>query len=171
MPSTFGGIEIASRALSAQQSLVDLTGHNIANVNTPGYSRQRADLAATPPDSLAGVANGQIGTGVEITAITRVCDLYLDQRLLTAQGEQSRLNQLRDSLDRIQNTYLEPGSSGINNQLTAFFNSFQDLSNSPESSASRSLVRSQGAALSGQFNQLAAELKQLDDDLSGKLRN
>jgi len=171
--STFGGIEIARRALNAHQTALDVAGHNIANVNTPGYTRQRAHLVATPPD---GIADGiypavslRLGTGVDIAAITRVRDLYLDERLVEARGALGESSQLRDILDRAQRVYGEPGSGGISSLLNGFFNSFQELSKNPESGSNRYLVRSQGAALARRFNEVAGALDQLGGELEFRI--
>ena len=65
MRTTFSGISIALRALQAQQASLDVTSHNVANANTPGFSRQTAVLSALagPAPMLSGVSNGQYGTG------------------------------------------------------------------------------------------------------------
>ena len=85
MRSTFFGIDIGRRALQTQQRALDVMGHNIANANTPGYSRQVAIQATTQPYTLPSrhmpVAAGQVGTGVYVAAIKRVRDEFIDMQL------------------------------------------------------------------------------------------
>ena len=75
MSSAFFGLETALRALRANQTGLDVTNQNVANVNTPGYSRQNAVLATTPPYTLLTMTQihhvGQMGTGVQVSAIDR----------------------------------------------------------------------------------------------------
>src|SRR5687768_8224902 len=82
--STFFGLNTAMRGLLAQQTALDVTGHNIANVNTRGYSRQRVDMSATDPFSfpaMNAVMPGQMGTGVDVGAFQRLRDQYLDRNI------------------------------------------------------------------------------------------
>ena len=82
--STFHGLEMAKQALYAQQSALYTTGHNIANANTEGYSRQRVNFE-TMPAYPSGSRNrpqlpGQIGTGVKTGSIERIRDMFLDNQ-------------------------------------------------------------------------------------------
>jgi flagellar hook-associated protein 1 FlgK len=81
MASTFHGLETARRSLFTTQSALNTTGHNIANANTAGYSRQIVNMTASRPIDAVGysksVAAGQLGTGVEATSITRVREKFL----------------------------------------------------------------------------------------------
>jgi len=86
MPWTFFGIELASRALQAMQMAMNTAGHNLANINTPGYSRQRVNLAATEPLLLEGVRTLFVGSGVRVDSIQRIRDQpstcpWLDHRV------------------------------------------------------------------------------------------
>ncbi|MFS8544240.1 MAG: flagellar basal body protein, partial [Limnochordales bacterium] len=85
MRPTFFGIDIARRALQAQMRALDVVGHNIANANTAGYSRQVAVLATTPPYPSASLSSmvvaGQVGTGVQVEAIRRLRDQFVEMQL------------------------------------------------------------------------------------------
>ena len=84
MPSTFSGLSVASSALAAQRRAIEATGHNIANVNTPGYSRQRVDLAAIDGSSIALHAGSHYQAGgVDVAAQTRIVDQVLVNRVNT----------------------------------------------------------------------------------------
>src|SRR5215475_11802099 len=83
--STFMGLETTLRGILAQQAAIDVTGHNIANANTVGYSRQRAVLAPTPSYAVPGTSRppqaGQLGTGVDVAQYQRVRDDFIDIQL------------------------------------------------------------------------------------------
>ena len=103
MTSAFFGLDIATRALRANQTLVDITNQNLANANTPGYSRQSAVMATprrTRSPSSARAASRPLGTGVEVTSISRARDTFADYQFrnqLTAQG---RWDAQQDALRR-----------------------------------------------------------------------
>jgi flagellar hook-associated protein 1 FlgK len=170
MPGTFGGIEIASRALRVNQQVIEVTGHNLANVNTPGYTRQTANIVATDPYMVPGpegsVGPLQVGTGVEVASITRVRDEFIERQLQSGSAEQGQLNTLRDLIQRAQGAYNEPGTGGLSSLLTAFFNSFQQLSQNAESGTLRETVRQQAETLSRQFNQVSTSLSSMEDDIA-----
>lgn len=92
MRSTFHGLEVAKRGMFTQQSALYVTGHNIANANTPGYSRQRVNFVQTEPYPPASMNRpqipGQMGTGVEAGSIERVRESFLD---IQYRGENNKL--------------------------------------------------------------------------------
>lgn len=174
MPSTFGGFDIATRALHTSQRTLQVIGHNIANLNTPGYSRQTVEIHATNPLEAAGLARitpGQVGTGVTLAAINRVRNLYVDERLLEERSVQGEVNQARDLLQQIQAAYSEPGPGGISSLLTQFFNRLQDLSTNPERIDVRATVREQGAALARQFNVVTDALGSIVSGIDQQIRS
>ncbi len=151
MSSTFLGIEIAKRSLAAHQRALDVTGHNIANANTEGYSRQRVKLEATDPDYPASMTSpqmaGQIGTGVTIAEIERVRDIFLDNRIESEMQTSGYWEALYDKLHRIELIYNEPSDSSIRNLLNEFWQSLQELANNPEELKIREIVRQRGISL------------------------
>lgn len=171
MISTFLGIETALRALMAQRKATETAGHNIANASTPGFSRQRVELEAsydpyTVPSLGRPEIPGQLGTGVNITAIRRVRDEFLD---LQVRNESSKLGYWeirRDSLQKVEVVLNEPGENGLDSVMTAFWNAWQELSKNPESLAVRSEVRQRGITLAESVRHLYGQLQQLQEDLN-----
>jgi flagellar hook-associated protein 1 FlgK len=170
--ATFTGLEIASRALKTNQSVLDVVGHNVANVNTPGYSRQTAALVATPPDTAYDAANSnfaaQLGTGVDLASVSRIRDEFIEVRLQNAEGDQSKYNSLRDALQRVEDTFNELSTDGVGKQMTATFNAFLEVARAPEGDSARSLLRSQGETVSRTIRQVFNGLNNLDADLKGR---
>ncbi|HLK57575.1 MAG TPA: flagellar hook-associated protein FlgK [Chthonomonadaceae bacterium] len=168
MPSTFYGMEIGSRALTTNQIALDVVGQNIANINTPGYSRQVVDIQEsdpfTPPD-LNHTHPGALGTGVTAASITRVRDNYLDQQYRDANSQQAALNNISDTLGQVQSAFNEPSTSGLGAQMTNFFNSFSDLSSNPQSDAVRSTVVNQAQSVVSMFHSVSTSLSQIAPNL------
>ncbi|MBC7527224.1 MAG: flagellar hook-associated protein FlgK [Chthonomonadaceae bacterium] len=167
--STFAGIEVGSRALAASQRALDTVGHNTANVNTPGYSRQVVNLQATDPYTVPGYGAprlGQIGTGVTVSSITRIRDQFIDNRVRTSLSNGGAASQTATLLKRVEQAFTEPGDTGIGSQMTKFFNSFSDLASHPESSATRATVTNAGQNVAASFRTVDAALKQINPEIN-----
>lgn len=174
MTSTFFGLEIVRRGLQAQQRALDVTGHNVSNANTPGYTRQDAVMATTGPYPLPGMnvpaGAGQVGTGVEIAEIRRLRDGFLD---LQYRGENEALGYWEarwDAIQKVETILNEPSDSGLSKVYEQFWQSLEDLSKNPESMAARSTVLERGKALAETFNYLDTQLKTLQNDIDSNIK-
>lgn len=161
MPWTFFGVELASRALQAMQMAMNTTGHNLANVNTPGYSRQRVNLATTEPQVIEGVKTLFVGSGVRVESIQRIRDAFLDARMAGTNSDYQRLNTLYSRLTQVEDLFGEPTDAGLSRQITAFFNAFQELSTNPENVGVRANVYHQVEGMARAFRQLAGRLDEM----------
>lgn len=179
MPGTFFGIEITRRALQANQISLNTTGHNIANANTPGYSRQQAVHAASDPYTLPVPLNeltvGQLGTGVEISLIRRIRNDYLDAQVRTSTSAHSYWATQEQVFARIESAFPEPLTPGIGDALTRFFRAWHDLNNTPEDPGCKAAVAELGDELANLLRETYAQLEnisqsivRLKDDGSGK---
>ncbi len=170
--STFSGLELGRRALSTSQQALDVIGHNTANVNTPGYSRQIVNLRTTDPYTLAGTnapTYGQVGTGVAVSSITRIRDSFIDGRVRTSLSDGGAASQTALLLRRVESAFTEPGSSGIGAQITKFFNAFSDLSSHPESSATRSTVTNAGQNVASAFRSVKSVLDEINPEITAAI--
>ncbi|MBU9711765.1 flagellar hook-associated protein FlgK [Evansella tamaricis] len=156
MKSTFHGLETFRRAINTQQTAIQTTGHNIANANTPGYSRQRVNL--TPTEAFPSPAfnkpmiPGQIGSGVQAGEVQRIRQAFLDTQY---RGENNKLGywkQQHQALVKMEDIMNEPTENGIANMMDKFWQSLQDLSVHPEDAGARSVVLQNGVALADTFN-------------------
>jgi flagellar hook-associated protein 1 FlgK len=157
--STLGNIlSNASQALQAHQKATQVAGHNIANALTPGYSRQRAELATAYP---LQTPYGTIGGGVRLADITRARDSLLDvtvrQENAAAEGHRLR-HQL---LGQIEASLLEFGDNGFATTLDAFWDAWGDLASYPGNDAARLMVQNRGEQVAGHLNRLAGGLEEL----------
>lgn len=169
MRSTFFGLNIARRALQTQQRALDVMGHNIANANTPGYSRQVATQVTTPaftlPSRMRPMSAGQVGTGVQIAAITRMRDDFIEMQLRNETHSSGRWQARRNALHQVEIILMEPSDYSLRDSMDKFWESLQDLHKDPESSAARAVVRERALSLTQSFQHVHKQLKDLQVDL------
>ncbi|QHT63451.1 flagellar hook-associated protein FlgK [Paenibacillus lycopersici] len=173
MTSTFHSLETAKRSLFAQQTTINTIGHNIANANTEGYSRQRVTLTTSRPMEAFGmnrsVAAGQLGTGVEATAITRVRTAFLDDQYRNQNKFVGSWSVQADTLSKLEAIVNEPSDSGIRSVMDKFYQAWSDLSKDPENVTGRKIVRETALALTDAFNQTSKQLQDLSADLTSSI--
>ena len=173
MSGIFSTLNTATRGLNAQQTAIDVTSHNIANANTDGYSRQRANMEATTPigmPSMSTVGPGQIGTGVQVSSITRIRDSYLDYQVRTGNGNKGLYDGREQFLSSIQSVFNEPSDTGVSALVGKVFDSWQALSTSPELSNTRTVVVQQSKALTDQLNATYNQLVSLKSDSNDAIK-
>jgi flagellar hook-associated protein 1 len=157
----FSPLGIGRSALLAHQRALQVTGANVANVNTPGYSRQRAEFESVP----AGA-----GYGVNVDSVERIVDRFLAARTLLQTSAEAGARTERDLLDRVQSSFPIDGNS-IGGALDEFFTAVSALSTRPEDIASRNDVLARATALAGRFNRTAQALAQLQREIDSRLRD
>ncbi len=155
--STFLGLETALRGLLAHQRALDVTAHNIANANTIGYTRQRAELRETPPYDEVGVAGG-LGTGVDVVAYARARDAFLDTQVRAQRMLVSYYEAREDGLRQVELALSEPSDNGLSSLLGRFWSAWQDVATTPESPATRQALVQAGIALAGGLQSLRGQL-------------
>ncbi len=163
----FGLLELGRRALQTHQAAIQTRGHNVANAQTPGYSRQRVELAASLPENL--LAAGQLGTGVSLEQIIRIRDQFLDLQFRRAASRLGEAEVEEATFRRIQALLDEPSDRGLGQTLTRFFSSFQDLAVHPTDLSTRFQVRERGLELVSAFRRLDGELDALAGELEGEM--
>ena len=180
MSSTFGGLEMGRSALNAFRLGMQTVGHNISNMGTEGYSRQRVNFATATPEDLPNV--GQLGQGMVASDIERIRDEFLDFQFRDVQSTLGYWEKMNDLYDSIQNYIAEPTSSGIREAMDTFFTNVQNLQQSPEDTSVRqALVTSANSFglmlgnLVDSFNtynqSINLEVKQAVDDANRMLHN
>ncbi|MGR9048797.1 flagellar hook-associated protein FlgK [Halobacillus faecis] len=169
MGSTFHGLEVAKRGLFTQQSALYTTGHNIANANTEGYTRQRVNFEQTGPYPPASRNRpeipGQVGSGVEAGSIERVRVGFLDQQYRGESSKSGYYDTRSNALGRLESVMNEPSEDGLARTMDRFWQSLQDLSVNPEDSGARSVVRQRGQAVAETFNYLSNTIQSMQKDV------
>lgn len=157
---------IGASALFAFQRALSVTGQNVANVNTPGYSRQEAILSAAPPQD---GRPGQIGTGVQVTEIRRSLDTFVESQLLGSHEQLGRFEASRSSLFAVQGLFGDSNDLGIGAGLNEFFNALQDVATNPSDLTARSVLLSKAATLASRLNQASEDLNAHRQSLNAQI--
>ena len=148
-------LEIGRTGLTIYRVAQEVTGENIANVNTPGYSRQRVILDTSPPVTYNGFP---LGTGVRITAVDRYYDSLLQQQLINAQTTQGFDTAKSTVLQQIEPSFNEVTNDGIGTAIVNYFNAWQDLSLNPGGVAERQVVMTRAQILADNFHAVSTSL-------------
>ena len=163
-----GLLSIARTALLTHQSALQTISQNIANAETPGYSRQEAVLAANTP---VRMPYGNVGTGVHVETIIRKRDLLLDDSYRSASTLAGSAEMRRDLLGQVEGVFGEPSDAGMASALDAFWGSWSDLSASPSSLSARSVVQQRGRQVGQLFNEYDTQLTQQRNATIERLQN
>ncbi|MCL2138971.1 MAG: flagellar hook-associated protein FlgK [Treponema sp.] len=174
MTSTFLGLEIGKRGVQAHQQALYVTGHNLDNVSTKGYSRQRIEMNAFEPIYLPGLTReetpGQIGQGVAVERIERLRDQLLDRRI-AAQASNEGYWAARDPYIRMmENLYMEPGQNSIRSKMDEFWDAWQELSMYPADAAPRTAVVERGKTLIDGIHNRYTGLRMLQEQADGDIQ-
>jgi flagellar hook-associated protein FlgK len=140
--STFSGLNAATTALWAQRRALDITGQNVSNVNTEGYSRQRVDLAAiggSVVPAFFSTSNG-VGGGVSADDVTRIRDAFLEGRGHTETANSARLTVENATFEQVEQAFREPGDTGIQSLMSDMWAGWEDVANQPQDEAARGQV-------------------------------
>jgi flagellar hook-associated protein 1 FlgK len=158
--STFSGISTALSGLYAQRRALDVTGQNIANVNTDGYSRQRADLSSVAASAQASMwsVSDNVGGGVDVAGIGRMRDSFLEARSRAEHARSAYLDSRKASLQDVERTLTEPSDTGIAAQLGELWAGFDDVANRPGDQAARNQLLQRVGTIAGTLNQSAGAL-------------
>lgn len=169
MNGSFFGLNVAVRGLFTAQRNLDTINHNINNVNTPGYTRQRNVQTASKPVALYD-GTGMIGTGSEVASVERIRDGYLDFKYWSESITMGEWSAKREVLDDIEVTFNEPSESGFASILSDFYNSLQELGKDPGSAAVRALVKEKGVTVAKYFNSVASHFEKLQEDVNYRIK-
>jgi flagellar hook-associated protein 1 len=157
MPGLNSSLNIGLSGLQATQGALSVVGHNIANVNTPNYSRQTVDLTANRPQTFGSVA---FGTGVSLANITGVRDKFLEMQITQSTSRQQGANVRYSGVEGIASVFQDDGTSGLSSLVQNYFEGFQQLSARPEDGALRTNVIGQAQSL---VNGLKSRYQMLED--------
>lgn len=174
MTSTFHGLEVAKRGMMAQQTALYTTSQNIANANTPGYSRQRVNFVQTEPYPAASMNRpqipGQMGTGVEAGSIERVREQFLDVQYRNENNKLGYWDSRSTALSRLEDVFAEPSDTdGLSAVMNEFWQSLQDLSVNPENEGARSVVLQRAQGVVDTFHYLSNSISDIQGDLGNQI--
>ncbi len=158
-------LSTGTSALIAFQRALATVSHNVANIKTDGYSRQKVDFATRNPTD---VGYGDVGNGTKITDIRRVADQLAISRLLDSNGELARLKQLSGMADRVDALFSDT-ATGVTGVWSNFFDSINGLSSNASAAADRRSVLDSATTLVNRFKQLSTNLDSLNSEVNNGL--
>jgi flagellar hook-associated protein 1 len=154
--------DIAKSSLMAYQGALDVTSHNVANASNENYSRQRVELSTNPPQNLAGLV---WGTGVKIDQISRARNQLTDTQIRNNNSQYSDSSQRSEVLSQVESLFPEPSDSGVSTAITTFFNSWNELSVTPNSPTLRANVVQAAQQLKNQVQTVYQGLDNIKSNL------
>src|SRR5438270_3188594 len=158
--SSLLGLQTALRGLLAYQQGIETTGNNITNASTPGYSRETVDLTESAPMVIPEAGNNvQLGTGVDVTTISRIRDQFLDIQYRAQNTTAGNANTNATLLDQVQTALAEPTDHGLAAQMSAFWGAWSDVANSPQDPAARQTLVDSAQTLAQSFNALDQQMR------------
>ncbi len=165
--SILGSFSINRLALAANSKAIQITSHNVANINTPGYTRQEAVFSSTLPQN--GLP-GQVGTGVQITKIQRIVNEGIERQLIGAQSSLGQFEAAGEALARIEATLASVDGGKIGGSLNAFFNALRDVSTRPAGLAERTILLNEADAVAERFQDTAIEFGRVQGDIERQVQ-
>ena len=172
MAGLLGTLNTAKSGMNVSQVAIQTTSHNISNINTPGYSRQRVSQTASSPYSNPGLNSsfgaGQIGTGAQINDVTRIRNSFYDYQFRSESHEYGSTSVKYDYFKNIESIFNEPSDSAISSTLNNFFNSWNELSKDPESAGVKSVVLENAKYLTNSINNAFGKLESLEESLKSQ---
>lgn len=158
---------VGQSALAAAQAGLTTTGHNIANANTPGYTRQIVMQASAGSQD---TGFGFVGKGTQVVEIKRVYSEYLNNQVNNSQTSANQLQTYYSQISRINNQFADP-ESGLAPAMQEFFKGLQELAANPASASSRQSALSSAETLSARFNSLNGQLQEMRESIGGQINS
>ncbi|MGD2029237.1 MAG: flagellar hook-associated protein FlgK [Desulfobacterales bacterium] len=159
-------LDIATSALAAQQHAIDVTAHNIANVDTEGYSRQIPTLQAKQAVLHQGLI---LGRGVEIEQVARSVDQFIENKLMQEKSNLSSFQEMEKYMQVLEAMFSESSDASMSATLSDFWNLWHDISNNPSGSSERIALYEHSLLMSEQFQSLIPDLNQMQTDITNDI--
>lgn len=166
MGSSINIFNTGKSGLFANRAALATTGHNIANVNTEGYSRQRVDTTTQHP---SGIGKHVYGTGTTISQINRINDEYLTRQVSNEMKYLGEYEEKDMALAQAESVFNEIGNAGLNRLVSKLFNEFRKLGNEPESEALRATVRESADQLIGDFKRISRSVRDVQKNIDVRI--
>lgn len=169
--SDFGALSVGLSGLQAHRRALDVTGQNLANVNSPGYSRQRVDLSPITSPTTANIfaRSDGAGTGVRAGTAYRLHDQFIEIRALQEHGAEGSLKQSQAILTQIEMAVNEPSDTGLASQINRFMAAWDDVANRPDDLSARQQLVEVGKTLAADFALLDGSLAALSQNTGREL--
>src|SRR3954462_2340348 len=165
--SLSAALQIGKSALATQQAAIQVTGNNIANAGSAGYTRQ---VPSTPPTKDRRIGSGVfVGTGVQLDSVRRQIDEALEARLRGSVSAGLSADTAQQWLGRIEAVFNELGDDDLSTRLSTFFNSWSNLANKPQDMGLRQVVLQEGGSVATWFNDMRRQLGRMQVDADSRM--
>ena len=165
MSSLNSSLNLGQRALSINQRAMQTVGHNIANQETEGFSRQKVRSGTSDPDPTG------VGGGANAQPTSRVYDKFVQRKILQENPRSGMFKSRGEFLQKIEIIFSETEGNGLHKALNEFWNSWSQLSNQPESESARMQVKVQSEVLASRFREMHSQLSGLRKEINGRLNS
>jgi len=162
----FGTLHIAKEGLYVQQSSVAVTAHNLANVNTPGYSRQSPVVETMDPQVIGGI---YFGRGAALGTITKSYDAFLNNNIMLEMNLLGQWEIKESLLSQAETIFNESGDTGLNAMMNEFWQAWQDLADHPEGLGERAVLQQAGQTIASTFQRMAGDLDRIQSDANNNI--
>lgn len=167
MPKINAMMDIGKRAMSNSQSALQTVSHNIANKSTEGYSRQRVEIQSNEP---VGEGRLRMGMGSKAAKVSRINNPFLEKQIQSETNKQGFFAGQSENLVRVEQIFNEQINKGLNQFVGNFFNSWRELSNNPESLATRAMVKETAHFLTQDFKRVVTQLNDIQADIDNQIK-
>lgn len=159
--SSFASLNVGSLAIHAAQRGLDVTGQNISNSATPGYSRQRVDQVAVGGPTVPAIWSRYdgVGGGVRVTGVSRMRDEFLEARARLAHSNLAETQKLEQTYAGIERTFDEPSKTGLQTKFAEAWQSWATISTNPSDAGPRNLAFENLRAAADQLNHMGLRLE------------
>ena len=165
--SLISALNIGKSALAVQQASLQVTGNNIANAGNADFTRQ---TAAVSPNADQQLGPGMfVGTGVNITGISRQIDDALNGRLRSSISDSESATTQSEYLSRVEATFNELSDNDLSTRMSTFFNSWSNLANKPQDMGLRQVVLDNGSSVAQDVQSMRSALTSLQDDVNSRI--
>lgn len=170
MANLLGSLHSAASGMRASQIAIQTTSHNVTNMNTPGYTRQRVEQSANRPFSQPGLNShlgaGQLGTGVQVNDITRIRNSFYDFQFRSESHSYGDVSVKNDYYKSMEIIFDEPSNNSISSSLNKFFNGWNELSKDPNNVGAKNIAIENAKYLANNINKVSKKLETLQENLN-----
>lgn len=170
MANLLGSLHSAASGMRASQIAIQTTSHNVTNMNTPGYTRQRVEQSANRPFSQPGLNShlgaGQLGTGVQVNDITRIRNSFYDFQFRSESHSYGDVSVKYDYYKSMEIIFDEPSNNSISSSLNKFFNGWNELSKDPNNVGAKNIAIENAKYLANNINKVSKKLETLQENLN-----
>lgn len=162
----FGMMNSSTTGLMTSQAAINITGNNISNANTAGYTRQRVTVGNARPIYMNGM--GYLGTGVQVKDIQRIRDQHLDVQLRKETSTLKEFEAKEEIMNELEIIFNEPSETGLNKMMTEMWNSWEELSKNADNSTMQTLVKENSKGVADQLNHFTTLLNKTVEGIESR---